>query len=313
MSCAELRRSKTMRRFFLLALTLLAPTGILSGTAHALDNCIVPNGATYTINEHSVCRRVQNNRANGLPIMVPTKISTEWSVGASSFLNATPTGVAITACGSCGDTGNCAASSGGGVTPGSQSFTTAGSFNFVVPCHNNLTVQVWGGGAGGQSVGFGSVAAASSSSWNTSVLIAGGGGPPSSSTYLGGTGGTATGGTTNSAGENGGNGGNNLPSGKGGDSPNGGLGGASQASLSSGGISGTEPGGGGSGGRGTGRGSQGGPGGGGGGYTARTWTQGTYSPGTSIPIIVGPGSAGSTTGGNRGGNGATGRVTISWN
>lgn len=66
--------------------------------ASALDHCWVPHGQTYTINEHSTCRRVTNNHASGVQIFVPTKSAAEWSTGANAFINATPPGVTIAAC-----------------------------------------------------------------------------------------------------------------------------------------------------------------------------------------------------------------------
>ena len=64
----------------------------------ALDHCYVPHGMTYTINEHSACRRVTNNHASGSDIFVPTKTAAEWSVGANAFINALPAGVSTSAC-----------------------------------------------------------------------------------------------------------------------------------------------------------------------------------------------------------------------
>ena len=85
-----------MSRFALVFAALL--TASIAGIAYALDHCIVPHGQTYTINEHSECRRVQNNRPTGQALMVPTKTAGEWSTGANAFINATPPGVALSAC-----------------------------------------------------------------------------------------------------------------------------------------------------------------------------------------------------------------------
>jgi hypothetical protein len=292
---------------FVLALVLS-----LSQQANALDSCNIPNGVTRTITEHGVCRRVSNNHASGSSIMVPTKTAAEWSTGVSAFLNALPAGVTVASCSQCGDTTSCGAPTGGSVVPGSQTFSTAGSFNFTVPCHNTLTVQVWGGGAGGQGFGTTAVSAGGQSSWDGTVLRANGGGAPSNGSFVGGTGGTASGGTTNTTGGAGGGGGGGANSGVGGAGANGGAGGATQSSCNGSGRVGTEPGGGGSGAKSQPRACNGMPGGGGGGYTTRTWSAGTYLTSEIVPLVVGAGSAGGT-GGNPGGNGAKGRVTITWN
>ncbi len=88
------------------AVVLLFP-----GIVNALDYCSVPNGATYTINEHSTCRRVTNSHASGQAIFVATKTAAEWSTGPNSFINATPPGVTILAC-TCGNTDWSSASAG---------------------------------------------------------------------------------------------------------------------------------------------------------------------------------------------------------
>lgn len=64
--------------------------------AYALDGCTVPNGATYSIDEHGQCRDVENN--TGLDIFVPTKTAAEWSTGGNSFLGATPTNISLSTC-----------------------------------------------------------------------------------------------------------------------------------------------------------------------------------------------------------------------
>lgn len=115
----------------------------ISTSASALDHCWVPHGQTYTINEHSTCRRVTNNHASGVQIFVPTKTAAEWSTGGNAFMNATPAGVTISACGVCGDTANCGPSAGGSngisnnvwVPVGSSvtlpSITTSGRYNLA--------------------------------------------------------------------------------------------------------------------------------------------------------------------------------------
>lgn len=167
------------------------------------------------------------------------------------------------------------------VVAGSQSYTTAGSYNFSVPSYNTLTVTVWGGGGGGSQGAMGPIpTAGGQSSWNGAVIAYGGG---AGSGVGGGAGGTASGGTTNTTGGAG--------STTGGNSPNGGAGGAA-------GSPGTAPGGGGGG-------SIGAYGGGGGGYSTRTYSVGQLTVGASIPVVVGAGGTGTA--------GAVGRVTITWN
>lgn len=196
------------------------------------------------------------------------------------------------------------------VTPGSQTFSTAGSFNFTVPAHNTLTVEVWGGGGGGGgSSGFTDVngTSGSSSNWDATALVANGGAGSSGNT--GGVGGTGSGGTVNISGNNGSNAG--TYGGAGGAGGNGGAGGAGSTGHGNPGVA---PGGGGSGAYvGTRAGTNSTGGGGGGGYTARTYTAGTYAVGTSVNISVGNRGTGGVGTSRNGGNGAIGRVTITWN
>lgn len=206
------------------------------------------------------------------------------------------------------------------VVPGSTTYSTAGSHMFTVPLHNNLTVQVWGGGGGGASAVNGARTAGANggqSHWNNAVVGNGGGGAPASaggSNGAGGSGGTASGGTTNTAGSNGGIGDITLgrPSGTGGASPNGGgtQEGVTYTGLPVNGLNGNAPGGGGSGGHYL----QPGGGGGGGGYSSRSYSSGTFGVGTGVPVTVGSGGLGGVrSGAGSGGNGAVGRVVISWN
>lgn len=282
-----------MRRSLLSALIL----SIVPAIALAAEFYQVPHGGTVTINEHGVCREVTNNHASGLATFAATKTANEWSTGSGAFLNALPAGVTVANCG-------CT------VTPGSQSFTTAGSHSFTVPCYNTLTVQVWGAGGGGAGAKSGSTktgTAGGASNFDGVLIANGGAGGPSTSA---GAGGTASGGTTNTTGQSGGTGTAN----KGGNGANGGAGGAAAAANSHG-KPGSEPGGAGSGGRWkhpmTGGGSIGG-GGGGGGFTTRAYAAGAYTLGDSVSVVVGAGG----TGGNSdydGGKGAIGRITITWN
>lgn len=74
----------------LMSIAVLFCVIITSGVSWALDSCVVPSGQTYTINEHSTCRRVTNSHASGQSIMVPTKSAAEWSSGGNAFRASTP-------------------------------------------------------------------------------------------------------------------------------------------------------------------------------------------------------------------------------
>lgn len=78
--------------------------------ALALDQCRIPAGQTYRIDEWGTCRNVKNN--NGNDVNVPTKTSGEWNSGGNSFLGASPPGMAMSSC-ACGESGSCVGSSGG--------------------------------------------------------------------------------------------------------------------------------------------------------------------------------------------------------
>jgi hypothetical protein len=60
----------------------------------AADTYAIAHGTAQNITEHGVCRKVTNNHAAGLPIMVPTKSSTEWA----SFYNASMAGITLQDC-----------------------------------------------------------------------------------------------------------------------------------------------------------------------------------------------------------------------
>jgi len=81
-----------MIRLFLLLIFCL----IIVPQAYALDGCVVPDGKTYFIDEHSECREVENS--TGQDIMVPTKAANEWSTGGSSFIDNPPTNVSLSSC-----------------------------------------------------------------------------------------------------------------------------------------------------------------------------------------------------------------------
>ena len=198
------------------------------------------------------------------------------------------------------------------VVPGSQSFTTSGSFNFTVPAYNTLTVQVWGAGGGGAGCSTTTKVAGVSggaSSWDGAVIANGG---IRASTSAGGAGGTASGGTTNMTGQNGSTAG--TQAGPGGDGANGGAGGDTIPGYGTG-RPGVAPGGGGAGGGYTGgrSGNCRGSGAGGGGYSARTYSAGTYSAGEIVPVVVGARGTGGNGSSYDGGLGAYGRVVVTWN
>lgn len=201
--------------------------------------------------------------------------------------------------------------------PVTTTYTTPGTYTFVVPSYANLTATCWGAGGGGASAGgdAGPTAGATGGSSIFSGLTAGGGGGGATN-RTGGSGGTASGGTTNTNGEAGGNvpgDGTLQNSGKGGDCPNGGTGGASVIYVGDGnrvpGNPGNSPGGGGSGGKFIAQGA----GGGGGAYTTKTYIQGDLTTGSSITITVGErGLGGIAAVTNRGGNGSNGQVTVTY-
>ena len=198
------------------------------------------------------------------------------------------------------------------VVPGSDSFTTSGSFNFTVPAYNTLTVQVWGAGGGGAGCSTTTKVVGvtgGASSWDGAVIANGG---TRASTSAGGAGGTASGGTTNTTGQNGSTAG--TQAGPGGDGANGGAGGDTIPGYGTG-RPGVAPGGGGAGGGYTGgrSGNCRGSGAGGGGYSARTYSAGTYSAGELVPVVVGARGTGGNGSSYDGGIGAYGRVTITWN
>src|SRR5690606_22963184 len=108
---------------FLVAALLLT----FGSRAQAADSYSVASGATATIDEHGVCKKVTNQHASGLSIFVPTKTSPEWS----SFRSNLPLGVSLADCAPV-------------IVPGSQTYSTAGTHTFTIPAHNTLTVQVRG-------------------------------------------------------------------------------------------------------------------------------------------------------------------------
>lgn len=184
---------------------------------------------------------------------------------------------------------------------------------YVVPAHSTLTVEVWGGGAGGAQWGFdGEI------SFFGPVIAKGGvcSGPDYlSSGFRTPVGGDAIGGDTNTKGEPGiwyvpGGGTGQNTAGNGGDSPSGGAGG--RWSVIPGPTAGGFPGGGGAGGM--------GPkarpmsGGGAGAYAKKVFKSGELPVGSLIPVCVGAGGRGSNGGsmvaGTGGMPGGDGKITV---
>jgi hypothetical protein len=208
-----------------------------------------------------------------------------------------------------------------GCTPGSTSYTTAGSYSWTVPSAPNciFVVELWGGGGGGScQVGYPGTAGGSTTfNDGTATLTAGGGGGGSGTNgSTGSAGGSGSGGTTNIPGEPGtasmvypsgyyysGRGGNGAhDGGRGG--KNVGLHNEAITALASGGA----PGGGGGGGKFTASTNLGGSGGGA--YVYKAYAPGELVAGSSKAITVGVGGTQGT--GCTGGLGGAGQVTISW-
>lgn len=210
----------------------------------------------------------------------------------------------------------------GGACDTTQTYSSPGTFSYVVPpAYGVITIRLWGGGGGGGGASFGACcggdggAGGDSSILSRSLLATGGGGGGgtvlNTPTGLGGAGGTASGGNININGSAGGAGINSVSSGIGANAPNGGTGGA-VASSDGPGYSGTSPGAGGSGGFEAGGGPSEAGGGGSGAYVEKTYTPATLTPGTTInDIVVGiRGTMGVSDVGSTGGYGGYGRVSI---
>lgn len=185
------------------------------------------------------------------------------------------------------------------VVAGSSDYGTPGTYTWLSPRGwNSLLIQVWGAGGGGGTNYAGGAGGASgtNSSFNSTIIGGGGGGGYSG----GGSGGTWSGG---SSGQNGETAPGNY---NGGSSPYGGAGGVYVHPNSN---PGGYPGGGGSG-------AFVALGGGGGGFAQILASQYSgFAAWTYYTIVVGTGGAGgynSTYGNKGGGNGATGRVYITW-
>lgn len=268
---------------------------VVSNTAWA-DDCtnLAAFASQQITGPDGVCKLVTNTTSNTL--CVNTYNSAEWQ----SFYN-NPGSATVSSC----------------VVPGSQDYTSAGTYTFNVPAFNTLIVDVWGaGGGGGGYYGYNGYSPSAystsggNSSFNANIIAYGGGrGPdyPCSS-------GAQPSGAGWSGGDSGTNGGTGIFRGSGGNGGNGGSGGGSGTLNCCNGNPGGFPGGGGggfviSGSRGT-------CGGAGGGYTRKTYYAGQISIGAAITVVVGShGTFGYShpPGYDAGGDGADGRVTITWN
>ena len=201
------------------------------------------------------------------------------------------------------------------IVPGQVGRLIERSETFIVPeAVTELLVRAWGGGGGGGSdgpgVGDDNGKDGGTSSVNDSVFAHGGKGGQHGVYQLGdgGAGGAASGGSVNLPGGAGEKGGTVTDeSGQGGSAqgPGGGAGGARVGKYTHG-APGTFPGGGGSGAQ---EGNTPAGGGGAGGYAEARLT---VTPGSPVQVVVGPGGLGGDGGYRVGGNGASGRVELSW-
>lgn len=294
-------------KFKSIATWLICSLLVLATQANAATSYQITNGTNQDIDEHGTCKNVGNYHATGNALFVPTNTSTEWS----TFVANPPSGVTVMDCGGCT------------IAPGSQNFTTAGSFSFTVPtpCYNTLTVKVWGGGGGGGGAGGSACtngSAGGQSKFNNALIANGGAGGlkscfASGANLAGGAGGTASGGSTNTTGGAGTSRSTATgPGTKGGNAPGGGGAGGNGSSTFGGGAAsnGTAQGGGGGGAASL----YGATGGGSGGYSTKVYVTGDLTPGASLPVVVGAGGANGVgyTSAYNGGDGAIGRVTITW-
>ncbi len=208
----------------------------------------------------------------------------------------------------------------GGVCDSTQTYSSPGTFSYVVPpTFGVITIRLWGGGGGGGGYGGPGGAGGDTSILSRSLLAQGGGGggvdPSTGNTAgAGGAGGMASGGSINTNGTAGSNGAHSNFGGAGANAPNGGSGGNSQFAINNDGYTGGSPGAGGGGSRVSdiyGYLIEGG-GGGSGGYVEKTYTPASLTPGTTInDVVVGDrGARGAAGGWNSGGYGGYGRVSI---
>jgi len=205
------------------------------------------------------------------------------------------------------------------VVPGSQTFTSSGTFT-VPNGYTTITIEVWGGGGAGGAGSAGGDSSVSGTGLTTMTAYGGSAGAQGTNTVpgAGGVGGTAINGTTSNitggTGTTGGGGANGTTG-----SIAGGTGGAAAVISGAQGGSGTAPGAGGGGGFFQ---SAGMPmcgccgytryagGGGAGGYSKSIITT-DITPGTTLSVTVGTGGVG-TSGQQYGGNGGDGRVIITY-
>jgi hypothetical protein len=204
------------------------------------------------------------------------------------------------------------------VTPGSNTFTTAGTTSWTIPNFNTMTVYGFGAGAsGGSYSGFGTPASGTSTSFG--VYLSATGGRYGGYTTDVGTGGTGSGGTSNYTGADGigtygipANGGAGGAAGGYGTLANAGAGGAGAiyGSPGSGGVGGNY------GGAGGGAGALvrvgGGAGGGGVGAFYKVFASSDLPIGTAINVTVGAKGVFSATQSTTGANGADGAIFVSW-
>jgi hypothetical protein len=203
------------------------------------------------------------------------------------------------------------------IVPGGITFSSAGSYVFIVPHYNTLTVKVWGGGGGGGGSGSAYPMGGNGGDSVFIDLVAGGGGGGRggySGNGPGGNAGLAHGGEIRINGKPG------LPGfdfkgGEGAAEAHGSLGAAGgDSGFNSGenGANATAIGGGGGGGGGSYIWRDGGGGGGGGGaFVMRTYTWPTLPLGTVVNTTVG-GGGGAGSDDTSGGRGANGRVEVTW-
>lgn len=79
-------------KYFSLIVAFLCALHLLPAASFAANSHTVNNGATKTIDEHGVCKKITNG--SGSSIMVPTKAAAEWS----SFRSNLPAGVTKASC-----------------------------------------------------------------------------------------------------------------------------------------------------------------------------------------------------------------------
>jgi hypothetical protein len=125
-----LHQGNAMRKIIMGVVAVLL-IGVSSHAAWAADTYTVANGATSTIYELGVCKKVTNNHASGLSVMVPTGSASEWYSGGNSFIEHTPPGVSLAIC-------TCSLPWGGTINDGSNATAYQAS---SVTCGNSCVSQ----------------------------------------------------------------------------------------------------------------------------------------------------------------------------